>query len=123
VADDNNLITYAFQKKVVIVSPTSFLAYLQTVLQGLRKQKISEQAKDIIKQVESLRKHLIAYEDYFDKIGKNLTTTVNAYNHAHKEFGKIDKDVLKISGEAMEIEPMTLEAPTFENTENENRLL
>ncbi len=122
-ADENNLIAYAFQKKVVIVSPTSFLAYLQTVLQGLRKQKISEQAKDIIKQVESLRKHLITYEEYFVKIGKNLTTTVNAYNHAHKEFGKIDKDVLKITGEATETEPATLEAPTFENEESENRFL
>lgn len=110
-AEDKNLIAYAFQKKVVIVSPTSFLAYLQTVLQGLRNQKISETAKDIIKQVDNLRKHLITYEEYFDKIGKNLTTTVSAYNHAHKEFGKIDKDVLKITGEVVGIEPATLEAP------------
>ena len=110
-AEDKNLIAYAFQKKVVIVSPTSFLAYLQTVLQGLRNQKISETAKDIIKQVDNLRKHLITYEEYFDKIGKNLTTTVSAYNHAHKEFGKIDKDVLKIPGESVGIEPATLEAP------------
>ncbi len=110
-AEDKNLIAYAFQKKVIIVSPTSFLAYLQTVLQGLRNQKISEQAKDIIKQVDNLRKHLITYEDYFGKIGKNLTTTVSAYNHAYKEFGKIDKDVLKITGETAGIEPEVLEAP------------
>ncbi len=110
-AEDKNLIAYAFQKKVIIVSPTSFLAYLQTVLQGLRNQKISEQAKDIIKQVDNLRKHLITYEEYFDKIGKNLTTTVSAYNHAYKEFGKIDKDVLKITGEAVGIEAATLEVP------------
>ncbi len=110
-AEDKNLIAYAFQKKVIIVSPTSFLAYLQTVLQGLRNQKISEQAKEIIKQVDNLRKHLIGYEEYFGKIGKNLATTVGAYNHAHKEFGKIDKDVLKITGEAIGIEPAALEAP------------
>ncbi|MBI2888625.1 MAG: DNA recombination protein RmuC [Candidatus Liptonbacteria bacterium] len=122
-AEEKNLIAYAFQKKVVIVSPTSFLAYLQTVLQGLRNQKISEQTKDIIKQVDSLRKHLITYEEYFVKIGKNLTTTVSAYNHAHKEFGKIDKDVLKITGGTTGTEPATLEAPTFEEEESENRLL
>lgn len=110
-AEDKNLIAYAFQKKVVIVSPTSFLAYLQTVLQGLRNQKISEQAKDIIKQVDNLRKHLITYEDYFGKIGKNLSTTVNAYNSASKEFGKIDKDVLKITGEKMDAMPELLERP------------
>jgi len=113
-AEDKNLIAYAFQKKVIVVSPTSFLAYLQTVLQGLRNQKISEQAKDIIKHVDSLRKHLITYEDYFGKIGKNLTTTVSAYNHAYKEFGKIDKDVLKITGETAGIAPEVLEAPAVE---------
>ncbi|MCR4328150.1 MAG: DNA recombination protein RmuC [Patescibacteria group bacterium] len=121
--EEKNLISYAFQKKVVIVSPTSFLAYLQTVLQGLRNQKISEQTKDIIKQVSHLGKHLIAYEEYFGKIGKNLTTTVSAYNNAHKEFGKIDKDVVKISGETIGIEPMKLEAPSFEDAEDGNHLL
>ena len=70
--DTRNLIHYAGQKHVIIVSPTSFLAYLQTVLQGLRNQKISEQAKDIIKQVESLGKHLGSYESYMEKLGKNL---------------------------------------------------
>ena len=112
--EDKNLITYAFQKKVIIVSPTSFLAYLQTVLQGLRNQKISEQTKDIVKQVDNLRKHLMTYEDYFGKIGKNLITTVSAYNHAYKEFGKIDKDVLKITGEAAGIEPQVIEPPIEE---------
>lgn len=110
-AEDKNLIAYAFQKKVIIVSPTSFLAYLQTVLQGLRNQKISEQAKDIIKQVDNLRKHLITYEDYFGKIGKNLGTTVSMYNHAYKEFGKIDKDVMKITDKSIDVEPQLIEAP------------
>lgn len=113
VAEDKNLIAYAGQKKVIIVSPTSFLAYLQTVLQGLRNQKISEQAKDIIKQVESLGKHLISYDDYMKKLGKNLGTSVSMYNHAYKEFAKIDKDVLKISGTAMKVEPETLEQPSL----------
>ncbi len=113
-AEDKNLIAYAFQKKVIIVSPTSFLAYLQTVLQGLRNQKISEQAKDIIKQVDNLRKHLITYEDYFGKIGKNLTTTVSAYNHAYKEFAKIDKDILKIAGEGIESNVQQIESPVTE---------
>lgn len=110
--DTKSLITYAGQKRVVIVSPTSFLAYLQTVLQGLRNQKISEQAKEIIKQVENLGKHLSSYDQYMSKLGKNLGTTVNMYNSAYKEFGKIDKDVLRISGEAIGIEPMRIEGPT-----------
>lgn len=114
VAEDKNLIAYAGQKKVIIVSPTSFLAYLQTVLQGLRNQKISEQAKDIIKQVENLGRHLITYDEYMQKLGKNLGTTVSMYNHAYREFGKIDKDVLRITGEAAGIEPLALAKPANE---------
>jgi len=48
------LTDYAGKKKVIVVSPTSFLAYLQTVLQGMKNQKISEQAQMIIKEVERL---------------------------------------------------------------------
>ncbi|MDP3934905.1 MAG: DNA recombination protein RmuC [Candidatus Giovannonibacteria bacterium] len=112
VADDTrNLINYAGQKRVIVVSPTSFLAYLQTVLQGLKNQKISEQTQDIIKQVENLHKHLLSYDDFVNKIGKGLSQTVGAYNSAQKEFKKIDKDVLRISGRGGEYEPALLDKP------------
>lgn len=107
-----DLIDYAFKEKhVIIVSPTSFLAYLQTVLQGLKALQIEESAKEIRKNVESLAKHLASYDEYMKKLGNNLGTTVNMYNSAYKEFGKIDKDVLRISGEAAGIEPQQLERP------------
>ncbi|MEK7083914.1 MAG: DNA recombination protein RmuC, partial [Patescibacteria group bacterium] len=94
-----DLIEYAFKDKhVIIVSPTSFFAYLQTVMQGLRALQIEESAKEIRAQVERLGKHLVSYEDYLKKLGNNLGTTVNMYNSAYKEFGKIDKDVVKIAG-------------------------
>ncbi|MEK7574373.1 MAG: DNA recombination protein RmuC [Patescibacteria group bacterium] len=113
-----DLIEYAFvDKKVIIVSPTSFLAYLQTVLQGLKALQIEESAKEIGKRVEELRRHLISYDEFFKKIGVHLGTTVNMYNKAQKELGKIDKDVLKITGKAVGVELLRLESP---ETENEN---
>lgn len=101
--DTNNLIYYAGKKKVIVISPTSFLAYLQTVLQGLRNQKISEQAKEIINHVERLGRHLGTYSEYMKKIGNHLGTTVNTYKKAHKEFAKIDKDVVKITDKESKI--------------------
>ena len=93
-----DLVEYAFKEKhVVIVSPTSFLAYLQTVLQGLRSLQIEESAKMIQKNVEKLGRHLKSYEEFFGKVGGSLSTTVNHYNHASKELGKIDKDVLRVA--------------------------
>ncbi|MBU1102332.1 DNA recombination protein RmuC [Patescibacteria group bacterium] len=107
-----DLIEYAFKERhVIIVSPTSFFAYLQTVMQGLRALQIEESAKEIRKYVEMLQKHLMSYEDYLQKLGNNLGTTVNMYNRAYKEFGKIDKDVFKITGKAGEIEPVQIEGP------------
>lgn len=107
-----DLVEYAIiDKKVIIVSPTSFLAYLQTVLQGLRALQIEESAKEIRKRVEELSRHLGNYENFMKKLGIHLSTSVNTYNNAYKELGKIDKDVLRITGKAMEIEPMVLENP------------
>src|SRR3989338_2266338 len=114
-SNTRDLIEYAMNdKKVIIVSPTSFLAYLQTVLQGLRALKIEESAKIIRKRVEELGRHLGSYEAYMKKLGSHLGTTVNMYNSAYKELAKIDKDVLKISGEAIKVEPEVLEAPISE---------
>lgn len=92
-----DLVEYAFGKHVIIVSPTSFFAYLETVLQGLKALKMEESVKDIIKKVGELGRHLGSYETYMTKLGNNLGTTVNMYNNAAKEFKKIDKDVYKIT--------------------------
>ncbi len=113
-----DLIEYAFKDKhVIIVSPTSFFAYLQTVMQGLRALQIEESAKEIRKYVEMLQKHLLSYEEYMKKLGNNLGTTVGMYNKAYKEFGKIDKDVVKITGKTSDIEPMQIEGPIVREEE------
>ncbi|MFC1789786.1 DNA recombination protein RmuC [Patescibacteria group bacterium] len=109
--DTNDLIYYAGKKKVIIVSPTSFLAYLQTVLQGLRNQKISEQAQEIIKEVERLGRHTVSYSEYFKRIGEHLSTTVSSYNKAGAELKKIDKDVVKIAETKPSIEIKKLDKP------------
>ena len=112
---DESLIQRAAGKyKVIIVSPTSFLAYLQTVLQGLKAMEIEDKAKDIIKNVDRLRKHLAKYDDYYKKLGNALGVTVSHYNSGYKEFGKIDKDVLRLTDKSIEVEPLTLEKPVTE---------
>lgn len=113
--EDENLIQRAASKhKVIIVSPTSFLAYLQTVMQGLKALKIEKQAEEIQKRVGELGKHLQTYEGYMQKLGATLGTTVNHYNAAYKELGKVDKDVLRITGESPGLEPQTLLPPERE---------
>lgn len=110
-----DLITYAFcEKRVIIVSPTSFLAYLQTVLQGLRALQIEESAKFIRSNVEKLGKHILSFEEYMKKLHGSLGVTVSHFNSAYKEFGKIDKDVVKITESERKIEPLALDKPAEE---------
>ena len=105
-----SLIEYAFREKhVIIVSPTSFLAYLQTVLQGLKSLQFEEAVKEIRQKMEKLSKHLLSYNNYLQKLGSNLDTTVNTYNQSYNEFKKINKDVNKITGGESKIEPLEIE--------------
>ena len=113
-----NLIQRAASKyKVIIVSPTSFLAYLQTVFQGLRALQIEETAKDIVKRVGELGKHLKSFEDYHAKLGNALGVAVNHYNASGKEFKKLDKDVMRISKESPGLEALALERPSDDHEE------
>jgi len=111
-ASARDLIEYAFRDKhVIIVSPTTFMAYLQTVLQGLRSLQIEEQAKDIQIRVGELGRHIAGYEQLMQKLGGSLSTTVNHFNNAHKELRKIDKDVVKIAHTNPSVESMLLDKP------------
>lgn len=111
-----DLIEYAFRdKRVIITSPTSFMAYLETVLQGLRSLQIEEQAKEIQIRVGQLGQHLRKYEEYLGKLGNSLGTTVNHYNNAHKEFVKVDKDVVKIAGGETSVDPLLIDKPHGDN--------
>jgi DNA recombination protein RmuC len=113
--EEENLIQRAASKyKVIIVSPTSFLAYLQTVLVGLNALKIEQRAEEIQKRVGELGKHVGAFESFFKKLGVSLGTTVSHYNAGYKELGKIDKDVYRIEGSKIGVEPESIEKPTLE---------
>jgi DNA recombination protein RmuC len=111
--EEENLIQRAASKyKVIIVSPTSFLAYLQTVMQGLKALQIEQKAVEIQKRVGELGRHIGSYEEYYKKLGNALGTAVSHYTSGYKELGKIDKDVYRITGEKLGIEPMALDKPS-----------
>jgi len=108
-----NLLDYAQnEKKVIIVSPTTFFAYLNSVLYGFKAFKIEKDAEQIKKNVETLMKHIAAYDVYYKKIGSSLSTTVSHYNASSKELGKIDKDVLRITGASAGLDVELLEKPS-----------
>jgi DNA recombination protein RmuC len=110
-----NLIDYAYRdKKVIIASPTTFMAYLSMVANGMKAFKVEENFKEIQKNVEALGRHLKAYEDYYKKVGNALMTATNQYTLGSKQFNMIDKDVLKITGDSPDLDAPLLERPNLD---------
>ncbi len=91
------LVSYAYQKKVMIVSPMSLFPMLQITMKALNNLKFEKSIELVIKNVQNLSDHLITYQTYHNKLGNTLNTVVNHYNRTSDEFKKIDKDVMKIS--------------------------
>lgn len=110
-----NLMHYAAaEKKVTIVGPSTLAAMLQIIVQGLRSLQIHNDTEKIRGSIEQLGKHLTAHSSYMDKLGNSLKTTVGHYNTTYKELGKIDKDIVKITGSEPGVEPMLLDRPNLE---------
>ncbi len=111
--NSKDLVSYAYSKKVMIVSPMSLFPMLQITVKALHNMKVERSIEDIQKNIEKLSNHLNAYKSAHDSLGKTIGTVVNHYNKASKEFKKIDKDVTKISeGKAsIGFEENTLEKP------------
>lgn len=108
-----NLIEYAFTKKVVLVSPMTLFAYLQTLMHSIKKAQVSKNIEGIVQRIVKLGKHFKVYNSYMQGLGNSLESTVTKYNTAYTEFKKIDKDVISITeGTAGgEVEVVLLEKP------------
>ena len=95
--NSKDLVSYAYTKKVMIVSPMSLFPMLQITVKALHNLKVEKSIEDILKNINKLANHLNAYKDVHESLGKTIRTAVNHYNKSSSEFKKIDKDVLKIS--------------------------
>lgn len=101
----------AVDKRVTIVGPSTLSAMLQIVSQGLKSLEIQKDTEVIRKNVEQLGKHLHNVDGYFKRLGNSLGATVGHFNNAHKELGRVDKDVVKIAGGDLAIDPLLLDKP------------
>ena len=95
--NQRDLVSYAYQKKVMIVSPMSLFPMLQVTNKALNNMKVEESINEIQINIEKLGNHLNAYLTYHEKLGNSITTVVNQYNVTNKEFKKIDRDITKLT--------------------------
>lgn len=86
--EPSSLWQFCLEHKIVPVSPNSFLAYLQTVLIGLRGLKIQQQAKEILQHLGQLRQDFLQFSRDYAMIGTHLTNAKNRYDDSSRRLDK-----------------------------------
>jgi DNA recombination protein RmuC len=82
------LLSYAHERRVFPVSPTTFTAYLQVIALGLRGMQIEEHAHEVMAYVAELQRDFDRFADDFEKIGTHLGHAQSKYHEAGKRLDK-----------------------------------
>lgn len=88
---DPNLIEFAFEKKVLIATPTTLMALVKAIAYGWQQEKMAENAVEVQKTARELYDRLSTFSGHLGKIGKSLNSSVDSYN---KAVGSLEKRVL-----------------------------
>jgi len=99
--EEKSLVSYAFERHVIPVSPNSFYAYLHTIILGLRGLQVEENAKAILEHISRLKGDFLKFQQDFDVLGKHLGHARGAYEEAGK---RLDRFGDKLEG-ALEATP------------------
>ncbi len=95
-SQQNDLFSYAFSKQVVIVSPSTFFAYLQVIMQALQTLQVKESLDDILKHVRNMVSHFGKYDESMQKLGKHIQTLISSYNTAYHNLKMLNNDITKL---------------------------
>jgi DNA recombination protein RmuC len=103
----NSVAAHAAARKVIVVSPNTFYAYLLTVSYGLKGMHIERQAEAMRGQLMGFQKKFSRFFESFEKIGKQMDLSQRTFEEAHKRGLALQGTLGKITGEAAEEEAKT----------------
>ena len=89
--EDADLIETALAQKIILATPTSFVALLKAVAYGWRQLALADNAEEIRKLAEDLYARLGTFVGHLNKVGKQLSSSVDNYNRA---VGSLERKVL-----------------------------
>jgi DNA recombination protein RmuC len=97
-AEGSEIYSYSLQRRVIPVSPNSFYAYLQVIIQGLRGLHIEKTASDILGHLERLQGDLADFQDDYRILGGHIHDTVTKYEKASRKLDRLG-DKLQLASE------------------------
>ena len=102
--DKADICSYALSKKIILVSPNSFFAYLMVIVQGLHGMQIEKNAERIISNLGRLNQDLARFSEDFVLVGKHLSNTRNKYEDAERKLTRFSDKLIGVSQERKELE-------------------
>jgi DNA recombination protein RmuC len=84
------LLTYAHEKRVVPVSPTTLTAQLQVIALGLRGMQIEQRAQEVMAYCAQLQQDFGRFRDDFQVVGKHLGHAQSKYGEAERRLGRFE---------------------------------
>lgn len=89
---------YAYERRVIPVSPNSFYAYLQTILLGLKGLRIEQNAQEIMQLLGRLQVDLRKFRERFDLVGKHVTDAKNRFEDAAGALARFEAKLDTVEG-------------------------
>ena len=97
------LLAYAHDKRVFPVSATTFAAYLQMIVLGLKGMQIEQRAEEVMKYCAALQKDFSAFREDFDLVGKHLSNAQGKYASAEKRLDRFETKLDEAADEQPEL--------------------
>ena len=88
IGENQDILQYCFDKKVIPVSPNLLYAYLMTVAMGLHGLQIEKQAAEIRQNLKKLNSSFADYTSTWDVLGKHLRNAYSQYDEGQKKLDR-----------------------------------
>jgi DNA recombination protein RmuC len=103
VQGDSELFSYAWERKIVIVSPTTLLATLRTISSIWKQENQTKNAQEIARLSGTLYDKFIGFTEDMVKIKNNLDRTSNAYDDAVKKMKDGSGNIIRTAEKIKEL--------------------
>ena len=104
------LLQYAHAKRVFPVSATTFTAYLQMIVLGLRGMQIEQRAEEVMKYCAALQNDFGKFREDFDLVGTHLSRAQTKYVDAEKRLDRFETKLEQASDEQADLPAATVHA-------------